>query len=69
MEQRRVKMELNEEQLKNVLAGIDPDIVGEKSIENERLYRKEQIEKIKQQKPIQKKTKEIDELNENSIKM
>lgn len=45
-------MELNEEQLKNVLAGIDPDIVGEKSIENERLYRKEQIEKIKQQKPI-----------------
>lgn len=62
-------MELNEEELKNVLAGVNPDAVDDKVIENESLYRKEQIEKLKQQKRELEQVKENEKLNENSIKM
>lgn len=62
-------MELNEEELKKVLAGANPDVVDDKAIENESLYRQEQIEKLKQQKADLEKIREVDDLEEKSIKM
>ena len=61
-------MELNEEELKKVLAGANPDEVDDKVIENESLYRKEQIEKLKQQKADLEHLK-TEEVEEKSIKM
>lgn len=62
-------MELNEEELKKVLAGANPDVVDDKVIENESLYRQEQIEKLKQQKADLEKIREVDDLDKKSIKM
>ena len=61
-------MELNEEELKKVLAGANPDVVDDKVIENESLYRKEQIEKLKRQKADLEHLK-TEEVEEKSIKM
>lgn len=57
-------MELNEEELKNVMAGNVQGMSEEKAIENTDLFRKEKIEQLKQEKEELEKLKKQENLNE-----
>lgn len=45
-----IKMEYTEEQLENVMGGVNPSIADDIAIDNASLYRKEKIEELKSQK-------------------
>lgn len=44
--------ELNLEELENILGGAPKEIINDKAIENESLYRQESIQKLKNAKEI-----------------